>query len=174
MSVTYMASRVIECGSSGFVETEGPLHYEIFFGFVTHLESNFIPPDLRALYKVTYYLNPVIRYGVTANITAFHAVARGSIPRVGTFYSHLIETLRLPVCIFSHLSKAFVYSIGTEDMIRILDSHHTFIWFSCRSCPRNSRIPHVSNRHQHRRLGQFSPSNWLPPFPRIAYKYRES
>ena len=25
----------------------------------------------------------VIRYGVTANITAFHAVARGSIPRTG-------------------------------------------------------------------------------------------
>ena len=26
----------------------------------------------------------IIRYGVTANITAFHAVARGSIPRIGT------------------------------------------------------------------------------------------
>ena len=27
----------------------------------------------------------VVRYGVTANITAFHAVARGSIPRTGIF-----------------------------------------------------------------------------------------
>ena len=27
----------------------------------------------------------IIRYGVTANITAFHAVARGSIPRTGIF-----------------------------------------------------------------------------------------
>ena len=26
-----------------------------------------------------------IRYGVMANIAAFHAAARGSIPRVGTF-----------------------------------------------------------------------------------------
>lgn len=26
-----------------------------------------------------------VRYGVTANITAFHAVARGSIPRIGVF-----------------------------------------------------------------------------------------
>jgi hypothetical protein len=27
-----------------------------------------------------------IRYGVVANIIASHAIARGSIPRVGTFY----------------------------------------------------------------------------------------
>lgn len=29
---------------------------------------------------------PLIRYGVTANITAFHAVARGSIPRIGAYF----------------------------------------------------------------------------------------
>ena len=32
-----------------------------------------------------------VRYGVTANITAFHAVARGSIPRIGVLgveYAH--------------------------------------------------------------------------------------
>ena len=27
-----------------------------------------------------------VRYGVTANITAFHAVARGSTPRIGNFF----------------------------------------------------------------------------------------
>lgn len=30
-------------------------------------------------------VNDHVRYGVTANITAFHAVARGSIPRIGVF-----------------------------------------------------------------------------------------
>ena len=33
----------------------------------------------------------LIRYGVTANITAFHAVARGSIPRIGTCFASFAE-----------------------------------------------------------------------------------
>ena len=31
-------------------------------------------------------INYHLRYGVTANITAFHAVARGSIPRTGSLF----------------------------------------------------------------------------------------
>ncbi len=31
-----------------------------------------------------YKFQNIIRYGVTANIAAFHAAARGSIPRIGT------------------------------------------------------------------------------------------
>ena len=37
--------------------------------------------------------NISIRYGVTANIAAFHAAARGSIPRIGIFLSLLIYTI---------------------------------------------------------------------------------
>ena len=34
-------------------------------------------------HDATTQVPSIIRYGVTANITAFHAVARGSIPRIG-------------------------------------------------------------------------------------------
>ena len=34
--------------------------------------------------NVALEIPPTVRYGVTANITAFHAVARGSIPRTRT------------------------------------------------------------------------------------------
>ena len=37
--------------------------------------------------------NISVRYGVTANIAAFHAAARGSIPRIGIFLSLLIYTI---------------------------------------------------------------------------------
>ena len=40
-----------------------------------------------------------VRYGVTANIAAFHAAARGSIPRIGVFFScefSAIETFKHP------------------------------------------------------------------------------
>lgn len=46
-----------------------------------------------------YCYRPVhdhVRYGVTANITAFHAVARGSIPRIGVFlFPPASETLNV-------------------------------------------------------------------------------
>ena len=37
-----------------------------------------------------------IRYGVTANITAFHAVARGSTPRIGIFSDPKIKKESIP------------------------------------------------------------------------------
>ena len=36
----------------------------------------------------------LLRYGVTANIIAFHAIARGSIPRIGGF---LLPVVALPL-----------------------------------------------------------------------------
>ena len=44
-----------------------------------------------------------IRYGVTANITAFHAVARGSIPRIGALF---FLPLRLVHCAKGTLSNS--------------------------------------------------------------------
>ena len=44
----------------------------------------------------------MVRYGVTANITAFHAVARGSIPRTGICFKRqkffLLKLLLENVC----------------------------------------------------------------------------
>ena len=43
----------------------------------------------------------VIRYGVVANIIASHAIARGSIPRVGTtcaqsgFFNHMVYHIEM-------------------------------------------------------------------------------
>ena len=43
------------------------------------------------LYGINAFIIIVIRYGVVANIIAFHAIARGSIPRIGiTFLTDFI------------------------------------------------------------------------------------
>jgi hypothetical protein len=41
--------------------------------------------ELLIVIIMVVYLTTDIRYGVVANIIASHAIARGSIPRVGTF-----------------------------------------------------------------------------------------
>ena len=63
------------------------------------LESNVVDRailDARII-SIYTFLSPlsIVRYGVVANIIASHAIARGSIPRVGTSFSSL-HTQRYP------------------------------------------------------------------------------
>ena len=49
------------------------------------VEHGIADPGVTGSNPVTSFVSPTIRHGVVGNISACHAEARGSIPRVGAF-----------------------------------------------------------------------------------------
>ena len=50
------------------------------------VEHGIADPGVTGSNPVTSFVSPTIRHGVVGNISACHAEARGSIPRVGVFF----------------------------------------------------------------------------------------
>ena len=68
-------------------------HHGTFCGLALHQENQLArrwqnSSTVVNLYKASF---SSIRYGVTANIAAFHAAARGSIPRIGEAFFLLVD-----------------------------------------------------------------------------------